>query len=198
MKTKKGQKEKLRLKILETALGHFKTYGRSGAATESILEKAGLTKGALYSHFESKDDLFVQAVCDDLTKLSANIHQLIESDGPEALKNMITAHLSERTLDNIAESCVLSSLSSDMNRCGPADRKKFADKMETLYHQFAEALKFHFPESSQAKRLDMAYALYASLVGTISLARNQVDRKSALQILKANQRILLETYASGN
>lgn len=197
MKTKKGEKEKLRQLILDMAVSFFKLHGRTGSATEALMEKAGLTKGALYSHFESKDDLFIQSVCHDLHLLQFKIESCIQSHGARALPLMIESHLSEETLDSIGESCVLSSLSSDMNRCSPDDRKKFAALMDALYQQFADALKFHFPNSTNTKRLEMAQVLYASLVGAVSTARLQVDRKSAVNVLKTNRKALLKAFCAG-
>ncbi|MEZ4749184.1 MAG: TetR/AcrR family transcriptional regulator [Bdellovibrionota bacterium] len=196
MKTKKGEKEKLRQKILETSLEYFKLHGRTGSATDSIMDRAGLTKGALYSHFKSKDDLFSQAILHDLDVLFQKIAGRIATDKERALRDMIEAHLSAETLDNVETSCVLSSLSSDMNRCKESERKLFADKMERLYRQFADALKFHFPNESTAKRIEMAQVLYASLVGAVSTARLQADRKSALKVLRVNRNVLLEQYTS--
>ena len=57
MKTKKGDKEKLRVTILEKAIAYFKVHGTGGAGIADLMKDVGLTTGALYSHFESKDDL---------------------------------------------------------------------------------------------------------------------------------------------
>ena len=101
VKTKKGEKEKLRRVILEKAISFFKRNGRSGSASEDLMKNMGLTRGALYSHFKSKDDLFAHAVSHDLDRLEEITAFIIKRDGPLALRTMIETHLSENSLTDI-------------------------------------------------------------------------------------------------
>jgi TetR/AcrR family transcriptional repressor of nem operon len=48
--------------ILETAAPIFNQKGISGANIDDVLAAAKLTKGCLYGHFESKEDLALQVV----------------------------------------------------------------------------------------------------------------------------------------
>ncbi len=45
-------------KIVESAIAHFEKNGFSGASIRQICADAGVTNGAFYSHFQSKEDLF--------------------------------------------------------------------------------------------------------------------------------------------
>ena len=159
MKTKKGEKEKLRLVILEKTISFFKKNGRSGSASEDLMKYMGLTRGALYSHFESKDDLFAHAVSHDLSRLEEITEEIIERDGPMAIRFMIEAHLSEGNLTNIENSCAFTSLSSDMNRSKAAHRRIYEDHMDRIYALFAKALQEQFPhdtpEESHIKALNL-------------------------------------------
>src|SRR6185295_9837667 len=117
MKTKKGEKEKLRGVILDKAIQYLKRHGRAGSGTDPLMSYAGLTRGALYSHFKSKDDLFAQAVSYDLARLEENLARRFEEEGSAAaLRKMIEDHLSEESLTNVEASCAFTSLSSDMQR----------------------------------------------------------------------------------
>ncbi|MBR3102566.1 MAG: TetR/AcrR family transcriptional regulator [Lachnospiraceae bacterium] len=49
-------------RILKSALSHFTEYGFSGASIRRICTDAGVTNGAFYAHFKSKEDLFAQLV----------------------------------------------------------------------------------------------------------------------------------------
>jgi TetR/AcrR family transcriptional regulator, transcriptional repressor for nem operon len=62
----KEHKEATRRRIVESAGRRFKRDGidRSGIAT--LMADAGLTNGAFYAHFASKDDLIATAVADQL------------------------------------------------------------------------------------------------------------------------------------
>ena len=120
MKTKKGEKEKLRIKILEKAIAYFKVHGTGGAAIADLMKHAGQTTGALYSHFESKDDLFAQAIYHELEKLEFQVFQIFRREGKHALQAMIEQYFAEDTFLEIGDGCVFTSLSTDMQRAAPS------------------------------------------------------------------------------
>jgi len=57
--TRVESKARTRAYLLEAAAALFTRQGFEGTSVEQIAEEAGYTKGALYTHFESKEDLFV-------------------------------------------------------------------------------------------------------------------------------------------
>jgi AcrR family transcriptional regulator len=59
--TKKEPKDKRINDILDSAIQEFVDKGYENASMESIASRAGLTKGGLYYHFKSKDDILVKA-----------------------------------------------------------------------------------------------------------------------------------------
>ncbi|WP_136708521.1 TetR/AcrR family transcriptional regulator [Agromyces sp. H66] len=62
MATKLEQRERTRAALLEIALRRFAADGYAGVALEQLVAEAGLTRGALYHHFGSKEGLFRAAV----------------------------------------------------------------------------------------------------------------------------------------
>ncbi len=56
------QSEQTRQHIIDTAARRFARNGFHGTSMADLTEAAGLTKGAFYHHFESKDDLFFAVV----------------------------------------------------------------------------------------------------------------------------------------
>ncbi len=52
--------------ILKSAMKTFKEIGFRNASIRNICKDAGVTNGAFYSHFESKDDLFAALVSEKL------------------------------------------------------------------------------------------------------------------------------------
>lgn len=53
--------EKTRLHILETVAPLFNKKGYSGMSLSGITKATGLTKGAIYGHFENKEELAIEA-----------------------------------------------------------------------------------------------------------------------------------------
>ena len=51
-----------RAEILDHAGRLFRLRGYAGTNIDDIMLAAGLTRGAFYAHFESKDDLFTEAI----------------------------------------------------------------------------------------------------------------------------------------
>lgn len=196
MKTKKGDKEKLRNKILTKAVSYFKKNGRVGSVTEDIMEYAGLTKGALYSHFKSKDELFVQAIIHDLKNLTTSIDNAFKQEGQKAFESMINEHLNEKNLTDVSDSCVFTSLSSDMQRCKASQRALFEPHLEQMFLQFAEGFKMHFPNETTEARLKRAHCLYSGLVGTLTMARTMKDHTKALKILEDGKEFLTQQFTN--
>ena len=56
------KKEDIKERIISSARSEFLEHGYSGASLRVIANKAGLTKGAVYSYFKSKDSLFCELV----------------------------------------------------------------------------------------------------------------------------------------
>ena len=52
-------RENTRARLLEAASQVFAEVGLEGATVEAVCERAGFTRGAFYSNFESKDELFL-------------------------------------------------------------------------------------------------------------------------------------------
>ena len=51
--------EETRARILEAAVKQFSIYGYNQASVDNICEQAGVSKGAFYHHFQTKQDVFL-------------------------------------------------------------------------------------------------------------------------------------------
>ena len=59
-------KEATRRRMIETAGRRFKSDGIDGSGIATLVADAGLTNGAFYGHFRSKDDLVASVVAQQL------------------------------------------------------------------------------------------------------------------------------------
>lgn len=57
-------------KILQSAMNEFTEYGFEQASVRTIAKNAGVTPGAIYKHFKSKEDIFKAIVCPVLNHLN--------------------------------------------------------------------------------------------------------------------------------
>src|SRR3954454_1848393 len=66
MRYAKDQKQATRQRIVEAAGRRFKEDGIDGAGVAAVMSDAGLTNGAFYGHFTSKEDLVANVLADQL------------------------------------------------------------------------------------------------------------------------------------
>ena len=71
-------KAQTRRRIIETAGRRLKQDGIDGSGVAALMTDAGLTNGAFYAHFESKDDLVANVVADQLSSQRAVLASLPE------------------------------------------------------------------------------------------------------------------------
>lgn len=68
--------EKTHQMILESAMNTFKEIGFRNASIRNICRDAGVTNGAFYAHFESKDDLFAALVSEKLNVFNETYQEM--------------------------------------------------------------------------------------------------------------------------
>ena len=65
--------------ILSVAARSFREHGADISGIGTVMKKVGLTKGGFYRHFESKDDLFVEAVARALEEMGRSTLEVARS-----------------------------------------------------------------------------------------------------------------------
>src|ERR1700743_1886779 len=97
--------------ILSVAARSFREHGGDSSGIGQVMKKVGLTKGGFYRHFESKDDLFVEAVARAFDEMGNRMVEVATS-APEgqALRAIIEHYLSARHVNSPGTGCVFSAL----------------------------------------------------------------------------------------
>ncbi len=94
-----GYKEAAKAKILETAFAIFSQKGFDDSTMDDIADKLGVTKGALYQYFESKDDLLKAIIPMTQQTLREELRRSFEGrdfvDGLRAFLDWMEAHYSK-------------------------------------------------------------------------------------------------------
>ena len=90
MRYGKDQKQATRQRILETAGRRFKQDGIDGAGVATLMSDAGLTNGAFYAHFDSKEDLVANVLADQLRAQRQSVDaQSPDRDGLEGVRPLL-------------------------------------------------------------------------------------------------------------
>ena len=88
-RTRVEMAEANRQAVVEAARQQFEHHGYHGSSLDGIAEKAGFSKGAVYSRFDSKDDLFLAVLADHIEQRhEATAAQFAELAGPGDLPRL--------------------------------------------------------------------------------------------------------------
>lgn len=178
-----------RQRILETAGRRLKRDGIDGSGIAALMTDAGLTNGAFYAHFESKDDLVAHVVAEQLEAQRAVLAALPQ--GRAALEQFVRGYLSPQHRDDPSTGCPNAALLDEIGRCGDAVRDAYTQGMQSIIDVIATALA---PEDPSAARTT-ALGLITTLVATMQIARAVSDRDMSDGVLRSgilNAQLLLE------
>jgi AcrR family transcriptional regulator len=178
MRYEKGHKNETRQHIVDVAARRFREDGIAGAGVASLMADAGLTNGAFYGHFESKEELVREALLGALDRrkdlLEANARAGL---GPET---WISSYLSPRHRDQPGSGCFTAALVAELARHPKATRDAFTAKFTDILKLLADQL----PAGSPEVRRRTATALYGMMIGTLQLSRAVSDKQLSTQILE--------------
>jgi TetR/AcrR family transcriptional regulator, transcriptional repressor for nem operon len=177
MRYGKDQKQTTRNRILQAAGRRFKQDGIDGAGVATLMSDAGLTNGAFYAHFASKEDLIANALADQLRAQRQSLDsQPADRAGLEAF---IRSYLSPQHRDQCADGCPSAALLDEIARRPAATRQVFTDELMDEIDDIAARLD---PTDIEAARTD-ALTVFGLMVGTMQLARALTDRDLSDQLL---------------
>lgn len=70
-----------RQELLDAALACFAEYGYARTRISDIVFRAGVSQGNFYRHFQSKDEIFLEALRPSLAELTASTSRAVVGDG---------------------------------------------------------------------------------------------------------------------
>jgi TetR/AcrR family transcriptional repressor of nem operon len=169
-------------KIISVAARSFREQGGDSSGIGSVMKKVGLTKGGFYRHFESKDDLFVEAVARAFDEMGRSMVEVAKS-APEgqALRAIIEHYLSARHANSPGTGCVLAALGPEFARKPLSVRKRIEASLET----YRERLLPFVPGQTREEKLAKCRLLFPSMAGVLMMAR-------ATSALQMREQMLME------
>ncbi|CAI8727017.1 TetR/AcrR family transcriptional regulator, transcriptional repressor for nem operon [Pseudomonas sp. IT-P100] len=167
MKISKEKSEANRAALVETASRLFREKGIDGVGVAEISKSAGLTHGALYAHFPSKEALAAEALAWSLEQGNAKLYTGTV-DGEPDLERFLSDYLAVDSLDNYAEHCAMAASASEIGRQDVAISAKFSEGYMVLVRAFERRVAANNPD---VDALATAMGIVAAMVGALSVAR---------------------------
>jgi AcrR family transcriptional regulator len=171
-------KEATRRRIVETAGRRLKRDGIDGSGIATLMADAGLTNGAFYAHFQSKDDLVATVLGDQLGRQALEFSEL--PVGRAGLEDFVGEYLSPAHRDHPEIGCPSAALLDEVGRCTAATKKAYTAGTKAILDEICTRLAPEDPESARGTAL----ALFTMLVGSMQLARALSEKKLSNAVLE--------------
>lgn len=190
--TKKAARdpERTRTHLLQTAFAEIYRSGFQGTGLDRILDRAKVTKGALYHHFASKEELGYAIVDEVIANITVQkwVVPLAGSDRPlDALIGVVQS--TSMAPADVARGCPLNNLAMEMSPIDEGFRKRVAGVFKLWLEAVTGALKEARNRGQIAGDINVdqsAMFIIAAYEGYMSLAKNAQDA----EILRAGIRTL--------
>ena len=173
MRYGKGHKQATRQRVFKAAGRRFKQDGIDGAGVATLMSDAGLTNGAFYAHFASKEDLVASTVADQLREQR-------ERYSTQSLEEIVRGYLSPQHRDDREDGCPSAALLDEIARSSDAVKRAYTDGQIAIIDDAAARLAPDDPESARAQTL----SVFALMVGTLQVSRALADQRLADEVLE--------------
>ncbi|MDB5804180.1 MAG: Transcriptional regulator, TetR family [Betaproteobacteria bacterium] len=175
MKISREQVAKNRETILKEASRLFRERGFDGVTVAEVMTAAGLTHGAFYGYFDSKEDLIAQA---------AN-HVLTPKDGVRGADRVGMAiyadnYLSAAHRDELGDACLFSSLGTEAVRGSGDLRHALTESLRGQIDSFSSSA----PGKTAEEKRRAAIGSWSAMIGAVILARIADDPALSDEVLR--------------
>jgi AcrR family transcriptional regulator len=178
--SRRRQPESTKRRLLQAAFREIHRNGFRSSDVGSILDSAGVTKGALYHHYQSKTGLGY-AVVDQVLRdwiLDRWLRPITEADDPvQALIDLLAWAARHSNLESLALGCPLNNLAQEMS----AKDSGFRSRLASIYLAWRSGIQNALEESRNRGQIrsDVDCAAAAALIvaaweGSIGLSKTDL------------------------
>ncbi len=156
-------------RILKVAARRFRELGLDGIGVADVMKQAGVTVGAFYKHFKSRDELVVEALGTAFKDLDA-----WEEHG-ETLPQVLENYLTEAHRDNPGTGCAMGALLGDMSHASKSAKTVYTARVKRSLVFYAGLL----PSEENADKRGRALLILSGLSRAVSdpiLSREILDQ----------------------
>jgi len=155
-------------RILSAAARAIRRSGYDGTGVADIMKEAGLTHGAFYSHFASREAMLAEAASRACAETAAAAAEVVASVPPgKALEAMLRTYLSPEHIAGVELGCPLAALGSETPRQVPEVRRALTRHLKEMIDLVAR----QFPDWGQPSAHERALVTVSTMMGTLLLAR---------------------------
>ncbi len=163
------------------AAKRFRERGLSGIGIAEIMKEAGSTVGGFYKHFDSRDDLVIEALAEAFKDLD------VLERAAKDLPGFIEMFLSEEHRDNIGSGCGVTAFAQEIAHTGTGVRTVYTQRVRQTLGYYVDRLQ----GVEVSSRRTRAILLLSAAVGGLALARSVNDDALSGEILVALRTELL-------
>lgn len=181
MRVSRTQAEENRQAVINAASRLFREHGFDGIGLKDLMKSAGLTQGAFYKQFASKDDLAAQASDRAFESGIRRWSAAVEANPKDPLGAVSALFLSMGHREERGDGCPVVALGADAARQGPDVKASF----EAGIRKYLEMLGAWLGESDGEDSTGKAMAVLSTMVGATVLSRAVNDERLAKRFLQA-------------
>ncbi|WP_341892695.1 TetR/AcrR family transcriptional regulator [Variovorax sp. YR752] len=165
---KAAAKEASHERIVAVAARAIRKTGYDGTGVADIMKQAGLTHGAFYAHFASRDAMLAEAADRaGAESMAAAADAVAKAPPAQALAAMLRAYLSQAHIAHPEFGCPVAALGSEMPRQAPEVRRAATRRIKEMVDLVAR----QSPDWGQPGAHEQALVTVATMVGAVVLAR---------------------------
>lgn len=191
MKVSREQAAINRERVLDTAARLFRERGFHGVGVADLMKEAGLTHGAFYGQFASKEHLMAQACERAYEQLHDRWTKVAGRSPDNPLAGIVSSYLSTAHRDSPGTGCATAALGADAARQGAPLRRAFTEGTKAQLDE----LTMLVPGTTQADRRRRAAVTLSAMVGALVLARALDDDALSKDILRSVKAALSQDQA---
>jgi TetR/AcrR family transcriptional repressor of nem operon len=187
MRVSKEKAAEHRQEMLSAAARLFREQGIAATGVDSITEAAGLTHGAVYSQFGSKENITIESIRLALKDSKRTWQWAVKHRGDRTiLRAIVETYLSRRHRDAPGQGCLVAALAGDISRQPRTVRDAFTEEFKEALHSLTELAA----SDDASIDLESTVAAFASMAGAMMLARAVSDEALSEIILTATAKLI--------
>jgi TetR/AcrR family transcriptional regulator, transcriptional repressor for nem operon len=191
MRYQRQHKAEIHQKIVKDASRRVRVDGLTGTAVSSVMRDAGLTHGGFYKHFESRDEMLIEALKESFREITDRlVHAAERSASKEPWKAIIKTYLSLEFCDHIERGCPLPALAPELARVD----KKMTDQILAALVSYKERMTPFMPGQRTADKERAFFAIFSTMAGAIEIARLLPKPEMREKVLASARELLLRGF----